>query len=117
MWELLQQQQIYEAKGDARKAVSKIDNLETKVGIAEDRIERLSLACQAMWELLRDHTGVTEEQLYDKVLEIDVRDGALDGKIETEVINCPHCARKTSTHRMRCIYCGKGIRSNHPFKA
>ncbi len=69
-----------------------------------------------MWELLRDHSGLTESQLKSKIVEIDGRDGVTDGKIGTEVIACPHCGNKTGTRRLRCVFCGKPVKATHAFK-
>ena len=44
-------------------------------------IDTLALSCAAMWELLSEKLGVTEQELLAKIEEIDLRDGKLDGKI------------------------------------
>ena len=41
----------------------------------EDRLDKLLLVTRAMWELIRDQTSLTEEDLLAKVREIDLRDG------------------------------------------
>jgi hypothetical protein len=77
---------------------------------AEDlasRVDRLTLACVAMWELLREQTQLTDEQLLEKVREVDLRDGQLDGKISNKQLRrCQQCDRVMSPRHARCIYCG-----------
>ena len=114
MWDLLHHFQIQEASREAKEASSKTNS---QVGSVQDQVERLTLACQAMWELLRDHSGLTENELKQKIVEIDGRDGAVDGKLSSEVISCPHCGQKTSTRKSRCVFCGKGVKSSHIFKS
>ena len=115
-WDLLQQLQINEAKSDARDAKSTANSQDNKRRYLENKVDRLSLACQAMWEILRDHTGLTEDQLLDKIKEIDLRDGKADGKMTNEVITCPNCQQKTGTQTGTCIYCGDKIKAKHTFK-
>jgi hypothetical protein len=117
MWDLLQHFQIEGVRKQALDASAKAEQQDSRAGAVEDQVERLTLACQAMWELLSQHAGVTEDQLYAKVLEIDARDGSLDGRIAHQAVDCPHCGRKTNTSRLRCLYCGKGVKPAHSFKA
>ena len=75
-------------------------------GSVEDRLDRLLLVCSAMWELLREKTGLTEEDLMAKVQEMDLRDGSPDGKVRKQVLKCVQCGRTMSRRHHRCLYCG-----------
>ncbi len=72
----------------------------------EERLEKLQLISMALWELLRDRTKLTENDLIAKVQEIDLRDGTLDGKVTRTVCDCPNCGRRMSPRHKKCIYCG-----------
>jgi hypothetical protein len=72
----------------------------------EDRVDKLLLACTALWELLRDRTDLTEDDLLAKVQEVDLRDGQADGKITKTVKKCPACGRTMSPRHRQCLYCG-----------
>ena len=73
----------------------------------EDRFERLSLVCMAMWSLLQDKTNLTERDLLDRVQTIDLMDGQVDGKAgRVGVTRCGKCDRPMSARHLRCIYCG-----------
>jgi hypothetical protein len=74
--------------------------------LLEDRLERLSLICMAVWSLLQSVTELTEEDLLQRVREIDLLDGAVDGKITRQVFRCRKCDRPVSSRHTRCIYCG-----------
>ena len=108
-WDVLQHFQIANAMSASDLASNKIDGLISRKDDTQQELEQLTLACQAMWELLRDHIGVTDDQLKAKILEIDARDGMVDGKITGEVIDCPHCGQKASTTNPTCQYCGKRL--------
>jgi hypothetical protein len=82
----------------------------------EKRVTRLSLHCQAMWELLRERAEFTDDQLAEKVLEVDLRDGRGDGRIATQVSDCPACGRKTNSKRTICVICGAELPRAHPFE-
>ncbi|MEM9884031.1 MAG: hypothetical protein AAF800_14050, partial [Planctomycetota bacterium] len=51
-----------------------------EVQYLEDRFERLSLVCMAMWSLLQDKTDLTEADLLERVQTIDLMDGQADAK-------------------------------------
>jgi hypothetical protein len=72
----------------------------------EDRLERLALICMGMWSLLQSTTDLTEEDLVERVREIDLMDGVVDGKITHQVCRCGRCDRPMSSRHTRCIYCG-----------
>lgn len=88
-----------------------------EVGRLESRVDRLSLVCMAMWSLLQEKTGATEQDLLERVKELDLRDGKPDGKITRTVSNCPECGRVMSPRHDRCIYCGAERLSEGPFDA
>lgn len=67
------------------------------------------MICEALWELLREKTNLTEEDLYKKLYEIDMRDGVLDGQNQPKVRECPKCHRRVSGRHAACLYCGQMI--------
>jgi hypothetical protein len=115
-WDILQHYQIEKAKTAAEIASMKIDSLSARKDNTKQELEELTLACQAMWELLRDHLGFTDAHLKAKILEIDARDGVVDGKIGAEVVDCPHCGQKASTTKPNCMYCGNRLPDKHVMK-
>ena len=83
-----------------RKSDSSLQHLEA-------RMDKLVLVCRSMWELVRDNTSLTEDDLMNKVLELDLRDGVADGKMQQGVQKCVHCGRALSPRHARCLYCGR----------
>jgi len=117
IWDLYQQQQINDAERTADKAISIADRYAGDISDLRNHVERLSLASQAMWELLQNWAGITEAELETKMIEIDARDGRIDGKMGTAPINCPACGRTTSSTRDTCVMCGAPTRRKHQFES
>jgi hypothetical protein len=72
----------------------------------EGRVDRLAMVCAALWDLVKEHTELTEEDLFRRVEDIDLRDGVLDGKVARETITCVKCGRVMSARHSQCLYCG-----------
>ncbi len=82
------------------------DSLGHRQDVLSDRIDKLSLLVLALWTLLKDKTGLSDEQLIEKVKELDLADGSLDGKIGESTFRCPKCGAAVSTRLNRCQFCG-----------
>lgn len=83
----------------------------------EDRVNRLSLICMAMWSLLQDKTMLTEEDLMERVKMLDLMDGKEDGKATKTVSQCSRCDRPMNPRHKKCIYCGHGKLISSAFDA
>ena len=75
----------------------------------EAQLDRAMLVCEAMWSLMRDKLGVTETELLDRIVEIDLSDGQLDGKVKRPPVSCPKCQRTIARRFNRCMYCGQPV--------
>ncbi len=115
LWETYQQTRISAAETTAESAEAKVDRYAQALSNVQRQVDRLSLACQALWEILRERTDITEQDLESKMLEIDERDGSVDGKIGMQAVDCPACGRKTSSRRNSCVMCGAPIKPPHAF--
>ena len=105
LWSLAQQRkEIAEAKQTARRA----QRARSGKGVIqlEKRLDKLTLICMAMWSLLQERAELTEEDLLQKVQDIDLRDGQLDGKLKKKVAKCPKCSRVMAPRHDQCLYCG-----------
>ncbi len=114
-WDSYQQARIAGAERAAESAEAKIDRYASAVENLQRHVDRLALACQAMWELLQACSDVTEQDLEKKILEIDGRDGSVDGKMGPQVLDCPSCGRKTNSKRATCVMCGAPLKPPSPF--
>jgi len=117
LWDLFQQAQIDSAawKADAarRDAAQASDRLHSEALRLEAKIDALALICQALWELLRQETGLREAEIAKKIEEIDLRDGKKDGRITGRPLKCTKCGRPTHTRQRVCMYCGAPIADGH----
>lgn len=80
----------------------------------EQRVARLEMVCEAMWNLIRDKTQLTDAQLHQQVARLDLSDGKADGRVSKGPLDCPQC-RKTNARRHEfCMWCGTVLRTS-PF--
>lgn len=108
--------QIQEAKTDAVEAKVRAGEAVDRLRELEVSMSRMALACQAMWELLRERVGITEAELLEKIKEVDLRDGAADGRMTPVIVHCPKCGKPSNTKHSQCMYCGAAIPKPHVFQ-
>ena len=96
------------AEGQASRAMEEVRRL-------GHRLDKLVLINVAMWTLLKDKIGLTDEELVDRIRQIDMLDGKEDGKLPQEVAECPQCGRRMSARHKRCLYCGAEKLNYTPF--
>jgi uncharacterized protein YhdP len=106
LWDMIQQSQIHEALSSSGDVNRRTDQVRRDVDRSQATIDALALSCAAMWELLSEKLGVTDQELMDKIQEIDLRDGKIDGKIANVTQACSACQRSNNAKRLRCLYCG-----------
>lgn len=71
-------------------------------------IERMMMICEALWDILREQHGYSDEELFRRITEIDLRDGRADGRVApSPPVHCEACGHVVSKHRPICLYCGK----------
>jgi hypothetical protein len=97
--------------GSAQRGVKQ---LERTVAELELRVQRLSAICRALWLLLRDSTGLSEEDLLAKLEEAEAETGGddgLSGRAPTSVVRCAQCGKVNKSERPTCLYCGTALES------
>ncbi len=99
---------------DASRAESHVSSLEDKVKYLESKMDSLLLLNQALLEIMVVKSIVTESELKEKITEIDLRDGVLDGKIWSAGNKCQKCNRAYNNRLNKCLYCGN-INSSKTF--
>jgi len=114
-WEMRQQDDISQARFMSDAAQKKAMNINAEVISLRQAIDKLVLINRALWEIIAESRGLSDEYLMNKVNEIDLRDGTLDGKIKTAVKKCPSCGRTMSQSRGACLYCGTKDTEANPF--
>lgn len=99
--------------GEVANANARAASAENKARTAEGDLRRLAarmdaiaLTCQSMWELLRERTELTDDDLRTKMQEVDLRDGTADGRLKAVTVDCRECGRAVNSRRGTCLYCG-----------
>lgn len=117
IWDMFQQAQVDSASWKAdtarRDAVQASDRMHSEVLRLEAKIDGLALVCQALWEVVRQETDLTDADIAKKIEEIDLRDGKRDGRITGRPMMCTKCGRPTHTRQRACMYCGTLVVAGH----
>ena len=116
IWNLRQSGQIADVKRATSRADTEIKGQEERIAELEFHVNRMALACQALWELLRDRSNIPESELLAKISEIDLRDGVKDQRLTPTPIKCGKCGRTSNSNYTRCIYCGADMVKSEVFR-
>ena len=57
----------------------------------------------------KDKLGVTDVDLVQRINDIDLSDGKLDGTVRKSVVSCPSCGRTMARRFPKCMYCGQAV--------
>lgn len=73
-------------------------------------VEKLLMITEALWSILKEQHGYSDDELFRRVHEIDMRDGIADGKVAKQVQPlCPQCHRTLIRNQPKCLYFGAEI--------
>ncbi len=108
LWDLHQQSRIsdLERRVDHQTISAARQTSDDDLSRLQRQIDSLQLVNAAMWSILCERLGCTDQQLQDRVQAIDLADGELDGRIAQPRTVCTGCGRPISRRHDRCIYCG-----------
>jgi hypothetical protein len=116
MWDILQEMRLNDhsqrhnnARTNARTAGRDTDRLERYV-------KKMALVNQALFEILQEKVGITDEELRHKISEVDLRDGVADGHLEAAPLTCPKCQTKVTAGALSCPTCGAKVAPKYPFE-
>ena len=114
IWDIVQHVQIQNLKGRLAGGDSGAMNAAAQARIlgneVNDRVERLVLVTEAMWELLSERFELTAADLAEKVRKIVARYGNVDGRRGEAAgkprIRCSACQAAIPLGKTRCQFCG-----------
>jgi len=89
----------------ADRAAPKSESMSKKVASLEEKVEFRRIANQALWEIVSEKFDITTNEFKTRILEVDFRDGVLDGKETMRILDCPNCHQKVNSKRALCLYC------------
>lgn len=99
----------YTGSADAARAGAAASRARHKAESVEARLDRALLACEAMWTILRDKLNVTDLELVQRMNDLDLSDGRLDGKVRKTPVACPKCGKAIARRFPKCMYCGQPV--------
>jgi hypothetical protein len=114
LWDIHQDGRIRETSRESANASNKANRAAEDVQRLQRQVEHLTLVCQSMWELLREHTSLTDDLLRVKVADVDTRDGKAEGKISGQIFPCPACGANCNSSRQKCTMCGEDLKKHKP---
>jgi hypothetical protein len=81
----------------------------------DERVDRLLLVVAAMWSLLEE-TGLSVEQLEERIRRLDEADGSADGRLTKPPVTCGNCGAAVPGELSACQFCGTPVPGEHdPF--
>jgi len=89
----------------ADRAAPKSESMSKKVASLEEKVEFRRIANQALWEIVSEKFDITTNEFKTRILEVDFRDGVLDGKETMRILDCPNCHQKVNSKRALWLYC------------
>jgi len=90
----------------AASAASDASAAKREVMELEHALNRMRLASAAVWELVKESTQLTEDDLINKMAVLDAKDGVADGQLTRHPRPCVQCKRTVPPKQKKCIYCG-----------
>jgi len=111
-WDSIQHVQIENLRARQRNGEWSLDGFVTtnrRDAEIYERIGRLHLVTEAMWEILSERYGFTVDQLAERVREIDARDAAAitsRDAIHVPEFRCPSCRAMIPAGKQKCQFCG-----------
>ncbi|RYG66729.1 hypothetical protein EON80_14885 [bacterium] len=112
LYGLQQNQKISSAEGKASAGLRQAERAGERVADLEERVDKMALLNLALWSLLEEKLGLTEAELAQRVQEIDLLDGQLDGKVQGKPLDCNDCGRTLHQKHRRCLYCGFELKTS-----
>jgi hypothetical protein len=119
LFDIYQHKKISEIEALQADASKRFTQASDRLKDLEQRYERMKLVTTALWQLLKAHTGLTDEDLKRHIEKVDLADGKLDGKIARKgaAIDCPQCSRRILKSAVVCPWCTRRLKSGDAFEA
>ena len=98
------------AKQEALTARGAANEAQAEIYVLKQNVERLLLITEALWTFIKENHPYEDEELFKEMINIDMKDGKLDGKVSPEgPKKCPHCDHILLRRKPFCVYCGKTV--------
>lgn len=116
MWNIWQEMRLDENRRRQNSVERDIRRSGGNFSDLQRQVDKMALVNQALYELLRDRTGITDEDLRRKISEVDKRDGAEDGTVKAAPLRCPKCGGAVTVGALSCQTCGATVAPKYPYE-
>jgi hypothetical protein len=106
LWNVGQQSQLREHERRVQQAGEKAKAAQDRVVDLEMKVARLTLLCEALWEIVKADGKRQDSDLIHIMSDLDLSDGMRDGK-HRPAIKCSQCGRVYQHGRPHCVFCGE----------
>jgi len=117
MWDIFQEIQLNDLRAQQHSADSSQRRADDDLAELARQVRKIALVNQALYELLKEKTGISYEELRRKIDDIDRRDGVLDGKLLPKPVVCPKCGTMVTAGALSCQNCGAKVAPKYPFSS
>lgn len=111
IWDVWQQQRIGELEQKAQASGAQVADVQERVRAVEQNVERLMTTTAAMWSLVKQRTGLTDQDLIVRVRKMEGEQAEGRG----QAVKCAKCGRTVPARKMMCLYCGAERQGTSPF--
>lgn len=117
MWDIFQEIRLNDQSARQSDTDSSLRRTSLNLEDLARQVRKMALVNQALYELLKERTGISDEDLRRRVREIDLRDGRSDGKLEASPLRCPKCRGAVTAGALSCPTCGATVAPKYPYEA
>ena len=84
-----------------------LDESELSAVSMRQDIEKLYMLVEALWLIVKETSGLKDEDLIELLKQIDLQDGKIDGRNSSNatVRKCANCGRTLLRGQSKCAYC------------
>jgi hypothetical protein len=116
MWDIFQEIRLNDLRAQQGDTHSHLKSASSDINELARHVRKLALVNQALYELLKERTGITDEDLRRRIEAIDRRDGAANAKLDAAPLKCPKCGGTVTAGALSCQSCGATVAPKYPFE-
>lgn len=116
MWDIYQEIRLNDLRAQQGDTKSSLKSASADIDDLNRHVRKLALVSQALYELLKESTGITDEDLRRRIEMIDKRDGAVNGRLDAAPLKCPKCGGAITAGGLSCKSCGAMAAPKYPFE-
>lgn len=116
MWDIFQEIRLNDQSARQTNSDSSLRKTNLDLNDVARQVRKMALVNQALYELLKERTGISDEDLRIRIREIDLRDGTADGKLVASPLRCPKCQSAVTVGALSCPTCGATVAPKYPYE-